>query len=132
MNEGIDFSISLTLQKYYRGDVVATRYYRRIVSPAILGKFESDGQDTEEFKAFANTIGAPELLKKTTIEFAQAGDGKDGKYIQKVTEEGDATVHESTFAFGNSTLFEIHGHKINVSVRTSDKTTNEANIVVEF
>lgn len=98
------------VSKYFRGDVVATRYFRRVVSPAIIGTFESSGDDTEEFKAFVNAIGAPELLKKTTIEFSQKG---DGNYTQKVTEEGDPTAHESTFGFGKPAQLDVHGRHIN-------------------
>jgi hypothetical protein len=96
--------------KYYRGDVVAKRYYRRVVSPVVLGQFESTGEDTEEYKAFVNTIGAPHFLKKVTNEFVKAA---DGNLTHKMSEEGDATVHETTFRFGTPTTLEAHGHHIN-------------------
>jgi hypothetical protein len=98
------------VSKYIRGDVVATRYSRRQVHPAALGKFESDGETTEEFKTFANTIGAPQFLKKTTNEFVQ---GPDGNITQKLTEEGDSTVHEIHSRLGAPTVFEAHGHQVN-------------------
>jgi len=98
------------VSKYFRGNVMATRYYRRVPSPAIFGSFESTGEDTEEYKTFVNAIGSPQFLKKVTNEFVKA---TEGNVTHKMTEEGDATVHETTFRFGTPTLLEAHGHHIN-------------------
>jgi hypothetical protein len=73
---------------YRAGNVVATRYYRRVLPAAVLGKFESQ-PDTPEFVQFAQTIGKPELTKKTTIEFTKT---PEGTYQQVFNVEGTPAV----------------------------------------
>lgn len=89
---------------YKRGSVVGKKYYRRVVPKAVFGTFES-APDNEDFKAFAETVGAPQLLKKVTVEFTET---PDHKVVHKITPEGEQPV-ENTFSWGEPGTTTIKG-----------------------
>lgn len=81
--------------QYKSGSVTARRYYRRVFPAKFLGKYKSN-PDTPEFAQFAQTIGSPELLKPTTVEFRE---GPNYKLYQTISVEGVSPV-EFPFYFG--------------------------------
>jgi hypothetical protein len=92
---------------YRRGDVTAKKFYRRVLQKAVFGTYEST-PDNEEFKTFANAVGHPGLLKKTTIVLTET---PTHQYTQTITPEGGPS-QTLTFTLGERGNVETNGKTV--------------------
>jgi hypothetical protein len=93
---------------YRSGAIQATRFYRRVLPTVALGKFVST-PDTPEFTAFTQTIGQPELTKKTTVEITQT---PEYTYNQQIWLEGTPEPASFPFVFGQPTNITLKGKNL--------------------
>jgi len=86
---------------YKRGDTIARRFYRRVPSPMIFGKFESN-EESEELTKFLAATASPNMV---SIEYSKT---TDGKLAKKGTTKDGKTV-DVTFELGKPNPFTANG-----------------------